>query len=84
MTGLNGPNGMGNRSDPWDSRMDSARGEYSHAREESIGSDAGTLENPYDDPHREPVPQPSVVPSGQTTLSNHSQYNEYNDPYYSK
>jgi hypothetical protein len=82
MSGLNGDNGIANRSDPWDSQMDPGRGEYNHARERSIASGSGTLESPYDDLPREPVPQHAVEPSGHTTLSNRSQYDEYSDPYY--
>lgn len=82
MTGLNGANGTGNRSDPWDSRMDPGQGRYNHARQESIGSDGGTLENPYDDPSGAPAPEPSVVPSRQPTLANRNQYDAYSDPYY--
>jgi hypothetical protein len=82
MTGLSGGNGMAHRSDPWDSRLDPGRGGYDDAREGSIASDGGTLENPYDDPSRAPVPQPSAVPTRHTTLSSRSQYDEYSDPYY--
>ncbi|KAI0257566.1 hypothetical protein BJV78DRAFT_1163517 [Lactifluus subvellereus] len=82
MTGLNGASGMANRSDPWDSRMDPGRGGYSHTRQESIASDGGTLENPYDDLSRELVHQPSAVPSRHPTSSNRSHYDAYSDPYY--
>ncbi|KAI0307796.1 hypothetical protein B0F90DRAFT_1677318 [Multifurca ochricompacta] len=84
MTGLNSDIPLANRSDPWDSRIDSApwNGRYGHTRQESTASDTAMLNNSYKHPSGEPFAQPPVVPTGYTGQPDHHQYEEYNDSFY--
>lgn len=78
MTGLNSDNGLPDRSDPWEARVDPPPGnsQYGHLRQESAASETGMYDNPFEDPSRE------VVPGEHLGQSNLNQYNSYRDPYY--
>lgn len=83
MTGLNSDTGLGNRSDPWDSRVDPATGaRYGHVRQESTASETGMLDTHYGDAPREVMPVPTFHSIGQSSGSNYSQNDSYKDPYY--